>query len=161
LKKLLNKIADRKHRAWTTREPTVWDILQRIRQTKEKTTIVTCTERAAALVNNLAQQVLFVDRHKQQIGEVAFHANLKNYEATGQMKTGVAPRGARTKLFKDMRVFLTKNVDKQNDFVNGMKAKVPHYNSVSCQVRYMCCVLICIEKSPVRTIWQLHCKGIT
>eukprot|EP00972_Heterocapsa_arctica_P034056 5013251-Heterocapsa_arctica.AAC.1 len=47
-KKMLRRIADRKHRAWMKGEPNAWDIKELLDRTQGKTTIVTCTRRGAA-----------------------------------------------------------------------------------------------------------------
>ena len=128
--KLLRKIADRRHRAWTNAVPTAYDVLQVLRRTNEKTIVVTCTRKGAATINALALQVLFTDRHKQKIGDIPFdyEANLENYDARGQIKEGQPPTGAWTPLYEGMRVFLTKNLNKEDDFVNGMSAVVLAYD---------------------------------
>ena len=41
--KMLKKIANKTHRAWTTYHPTAYDVLQLMRDTDERTTMVTCT----------------------------------------------------------------------------------------------------------------------
>ena len=52
---------------------------------------------------------------------------MDNYEATGELKKGkLMPK--RQRLYKGMRVFLTKNVEKPEDFVNGMGAVVEHFD---------------------------------
>ena len=56
---LTKKIADRKHRAWVTKNPTAWDVLQLMRNTNHKTTVVTCTRKAAALVMRMCFLVYF------------------------------------------------------------------------------------------------------
>ena len=94
-----------------------------------RTTIVTCTRRAAALASDKAVSVLFGNRNKPHLGEadLSWESNMDNYEATGELKKGkLMPK--RQRLYKGMRVFLTKNVEKPDDFVNGMGAVVEHFN---------------------------------
>ena len=129
-KKQLHKIADRHHRAWTTAEPSAYDVLQVFRRTEEKTIVVTCTRKGAATINALALQVLFTDRHKKQIGKIPFdyESNLENYDLYGKIAEGRAPTGNMTPLYVGMRIFLTRNLNKEDDFVNGMGAKVLAYD---------------------------------
>ena len=91
--------------------------------------ITTCTRKGAALVNRLALQVLFQDRHRQAFGTLPLHyeSNEENYANDGSLLKDRRPKPSFTKLYKDMRVYLTSNVEKENDFVNGMSATVQDY----------------------------------
>ena len=62
----LDKRLLRGHRSkvWTTNQPDGWDVLELLRAHPD-TTIATCTSKGAALINELATQVLFRDRHKK------------------------------------------------------------------------------------------------
>lgn len=128
--KQLKKIL-RGHRAWKTAEPTAWDILELLRK-HEDTTIVTCTRKGSAKVNDLAKQVLFEDRKKEALAEVPLDYEMEssNYLQSGGLKPGRL-QGAKTTIFKGLRVFLTKNMSKRDDFVNGMAATVEAYDSTS------------------------------
>jgi len=131
-KKLLKHICNG-HQAWTTKEPTAWDILKLMRDTDYKTKIATCTRKAAALVHDLAVKVLFKDRKKEPIGEVYFDwdTNMANFDEKGDVIEGEAPQGLKTEIYKDMKIFLTKNLNKKNDFVNGMEATIESYDHES------------------------------
>eukprot|EP00438_Fugacium_kawagutii_P003786 Skav236047 [mRNA] locus=scaffold3600:10170:11207:+ [translate_table: standard] len=124
----LDKIK-KNHCAWTTAKPTDWDILSLLRKHPD-TTIVTCTRAASALVNALATQVLFVNRHKQPIGNIPldYECNESNYTAKGQLKKGPL-QAAFFDVFEGQRIFLTRNLDKENGFVNGMSAVIEAYDS--------------------------------
>jgi hypothetical protein len=129
--KQLKKIL-RDHRAWTTNDPTAYDILDLFRK-QENTTIVTCSRHACAKANALALEAFFEHRHKRPIGKVLFdyEANLENYDAgTNKLKAGRL-QGAETEVYEGMRIFLTKNMDKEHDFVNGMAATVVAYDARS------------------------------
>ena len=78
----MKKIADRKHRAWDGEEPGAWDILQILRETNYETTFVAISRRAADLLNKLAVQVLFLDRHQKPLAQVPFDWETapENYE---------------------------------------------------------------------------------
>ena len=128
-----NKIV-RNHRAWKGAEPSAWDILELFRKHPD-TTIVTCTRKGAALVNGLATQVLFEDRHKQPLGTVAldYLCNGDNYVEDGrQTKLKDGPlQPFVTEVYEGQRVFLTRNMDKENGFVNGMPAVIESYDPSS------------------------------
>ena len=127
------------HRAWKTKLPTAYDILELMRRTDGKTTIVTCTRRGAALVNDLAIQVLYRDRHVESLGvaPLDWESNIENFNEKGQVHQKTPPKAANTAIYKGMKVFLTKNMNKEDDFVNGMSAIVEAYDaSTKClQVR--------------------------
>lgn len=125
--KQLKKIL-RGHRAWKTNEPTAFDIQQLFRQ-HEDTTVVTCTRRACSMANHLAVEAFFEGRHKSPVGNILldYESNLDNYDASGKLKPGRL-QGASANIYSGLRVFLTKNMDKQSDFVNGMAATVEAYD---------------------------------
>ena len=129
----MRKIADRRHRAWMTKDPTAWDILALMRKTEEKTTIATCTKRGAGLVNELSVKVLFEDRNKESLGcaPLDWDVNPVNYADGGELKKEQAPQPTMIHLYQGMRIFLSKNMDKKNDFVNGMAATIEHYDQVT------------------------------
>ena len=59
-----------------------------------------------------------------------FEANQDNYTAKGSLKKGpLSP--ADTVIYAGMRVFLTKNMSKEDDFVNGMAATVVDFDARS------------------------------
>ena len=129
-KKQLKKIL-RRRRAWKTSEPTAWDVLTLLRE-KPDTTVVTCTRGACARFNSLAAKVLFHDRHKTSLGTIPtdYEANEENYTQHGKLRQGeLSP--SQTDIFQGQRVFLTRNLDKENDFVNGMSAIVENYDPTS------------------------------
>ena len=93
---------------------------------------MTCTRAASAKVNQLATQVLFHDRHKQPLGRVPldFEANEDNFGPSGELREGRL-HAAQTDIFQGQRVFLTRNLDKDHDFVNGMAAIVDAFEAVA------------------------------
>ena len=128
MKQLKKKIL-RGHRAWKTNDPTAYDILELFRN-HENTTIVTCSRQASAKANAVAVQAFFEHRHKEPIGRLScdYETNLDNYDpVTNKLKKGRLS-GAETDVYQGMRVFLTKNMDKEHDFVNGMSATVESYD---------------------------------
>ena len=129
---MLKKIL-RGHRAWTTAEPRAWDILDIMRKTEDKTTFVACTRKGAASINKLAQQVLFEDRKKKVIGCIPgdWEANEANYNEKGKVHPRVKLQPTMITIYKGLRIFLTRNLAKKDDFVNGMTAEVVNYDADS------------------------------
>ena len=128
--KMLKKIANKTHRAWTTYHPTAYDVLQLMRDTDERTTMVTCTRRGAAMLNELALDVFFRHRHQRLLGDVPFdfETNPDNYDENSVLKeAGVVP--VMTTIFEGMRLVLTRNLNKRNDFVNGMLCTLISYDA--------------------------------
>lgn len=119
------------HRAWTSPSPDAWDILTLLRNHPD-TTIVTCARRASAVVNQLAVKVLFEDRRKAPLGNVPtdYETNETNYLADGTLKKGTL-HPASSNIYIGERIFLTRNLDKENGFVNGMPAVVEGYDAQS------------------------------
>ena len=119
----------RRHRAWTTHEPEAWDVLRLLRRHPE-TTIATCTRKASAQVNQLATDVLFRDRHKTPLGALPldYEMNEDNFGTDGKLKPKIKLQPATTEVYEGQRVFLTRNLDKDNGFVNGMAAVVQSYD---------------------------------
>ena len=126
LKKML-----RGHRAWKTNDPTAYDILELFRKHAD-TTVLTCSRAACAKANELAMEAFFEHQHKKPLGQGLFdyEANLENYDEKNKLKDGQL-RGAPSQIYQDMRVYLTKNVDKEHGFVNGMAATVVEYDEAS------------------------------
>ena len=122
------------HRAWKTELPTKYDIVQLWRRHPD-TTVVTCTRRGAACINDLAATVFFEERHKTPLGAADFdyESNLENYvQEKGPVKLIKGRVEAnRTTIFAGMQVFLTRNISKPDDFVNGMRAEIQSFDPKS------------------------------
>ena len=128
-KELLKRICLR-HKAWSGhRTPTAWDIQQLYRKVPH-TTIATCTKKRAAHVNDLSIWVLFTTQRKRQLAnlQVDWESNADNYDEENNVIAGRPPVPLTMKVYKNLRVHLTRNVDKSSDFVNGMEATVKSYD---------------------------------
>ena len=116
----------RGHRAMPDRgpdyspEPTNLDVAGMLEETPN-TTFVTITRRAAAVLNQLALEVLHGDSPPEAIAPGDPEDNLDNYNERGR-QIGWEP--ARLPIYVGARVTLTRNLDKPRDFVNGMSATV-------------------------------------
>ncbi len=116
----------RGHRAMPDRgpgyspEPTNLDMDAMLQETPN-TTFVTVTRRAAAVLNDLALEVLFSGMVPLATLAAEPESNLENYDHYGRL-VGCAP--SQMPIFVGARVTLTRNIDKSRDFVNGMSATV-------------------------------------
>ena len=119
------------HRAWKTNSPDGYDLLETFRK-HPNTTVVTCTRAASAHINSLAAKVFFEDGHKRPLGKAAFsyEANQDNFTESGALKDGRL-QAAPTVIYEGMRVFLTANISKEDDFVNGMSAEIQSFDARS------------------------------
>ena len=116
----------RGHKAWSGHhEPTAADIERLLQRTDNDTTVITCTRRGAALVNQLCLEVLYIQPAVPLLGRVLadYECNPVNYDETGKLLEQL-PRPLDLPLYTGLRLRLTRNVDKPNDFVNGMSAVV-------------------------------------
>ena len=94
-------------------------------------------------VNNMAVKVLFGGGWHKQLTELpgVYTDNPENYvrdpnEANyGKLRTDRRPLEAPVPIYKGMRIYLTANKDKENDFVNGMEATVEDYTEGCLTVR--------------------------
>ena len=129
--KFLNKKIVRNHRAWRTNSPTAYDIVELYRD-HEDTTVITCTRKATAIINQLATEAFFEGRHKTPLGTLGldYESNQENYTSKGKLISGKL-EAASTDVYEGMRVFLTQNINKENDFVNGMAATILDYDARS------------------------------
>ena len=129
--KLLKKIV-KKHRAWTSTSPTEFDVLQVLRE-HEKTSMLTCTRRAARELNDLAITVLFKHRHKKMLASLPgdWQDDPSNFGDNGEVLKGVEVQPVWIDIFEGMRIVLTLNLNKRQDFVNGMAATVEAYDEDS------------------------------
>ncbi|CAK9045171.1 ATP-dependent DNA helicase PIF1, partial [Durusdinium trenchii] len=115
------------HKAWTGHdEPTALDIASVLDRTAGATTFITCTRRGAGVINELAVDVLFINRNKRTLGLVPgdYSDFPENYTDQGRLREDRAPLPAKVPLFAGLRIQLTRNQDKENHYVNGMVATV-------------------------------------
>ena len=102
-----------------------------VRDTHYKTNVATCTRKAASLVNKLAIQVLFKDGKQKAVGIIPaeWDTNMDNFKSEGSLIMGIPPPADSLEIYRNMKMFWTKNLDKKNEFVNGMACTVEHYNA--------------------------------
>jgi hypothetical protein len=100
-------------------EPSEDDIHWIFRETPN-TTFVTITRAAAAWVNDVALKGFFHGQMPLRVVPGDPEANPDNFEGTSQ----IAYEPARVPIYAGMKVMLTRNINKEVDYVNGMTATV-------------------------------------
>ena len=119
--------------AWSGHEePTALDV-QKVLENHPKTTFITCTRRGAAVINQHAVQVLFEDKDKRPLTEIPadYEDNAENFNDQSKLRQDQAPVPNRIQVYRGLRVVLTKNLDKQKHFVNGMSCRVISFDADS------------------------------
>ena len=116
----------RGHKAWHGEEPNVEDIRKLLKKQPD-TMIITCTKEKANLVNDLAIEALHP--RKQPLVELPgdIEANPANYIGK-KLKEGVKLQPSMVPIYKGSKLYLTKNVRKEEDYVNGMLCTVQQWN---------------------------------
>ena len=117
-----------KHRAWAKGNLPTVEALRRILTEHPETTILACSRRGCRLMNALAVEALLGSA--QLRGELAadVESNPDNYGWDGEMLPHSELRPMRMRIYVGMKVTLTRNVCKENDFVNGMLCEVEDYD---------------------------------
>jgi hypothetical protein len=106
-------------------EPSVEDI-QWIFEETPQTTFVTISRSATARVNDIAVKSLFAGHRPLRVVPGDPEANPDNFDGTSQVRYDPMP----VEIFAGLKVMLTRNINKEVDFVNGMSAIVEGaYNS--------------------------------
>ena len=121
----------RSRKAWSGKDPTP-QCLKQLFFTHPKTRIVTCTRRGAADINDAAVLGIYgkFGRNQQLVpkkplgvihGDV--ECNPDNY-VDGKFCTDRAPKPYTMRIYKGMLLYITHNVRKEDDFINGMQCRV-------------------------------------
>ncbi|CAK0908773.1 unnamed protein product [Prorocentrum cordatum] len=125
-KDTLHKIC-RGRKAWKSGEPTPAD-LKALFEKHPDTRIVTCTRKGAATVNAAAIVALYGRKSPLATLPGDVELNPENYW-DGKFRTDRQPIPSAVPVYKRMMVYLTKNVRKEDDFVNGMLCEVENYHA--------------------------------
>jgi hypothetical protein len=123
--KLLGKL--RRKKAWSPGPPTVQGV-RRLLHAHPDTTVLTCTRRGAARVNDCALRALFPRHSPLVVLPADVDSNPLNY-ARGRLKPAEELAPSMMPVYRNMRIYLTRNVRKDVDYVNGMEASVQHYDA--------------------------------
>ena len=114
----------RARKAWG-RRPVLAGV-RRVLKRHPKTTMMTCTRRAACELNDLVLASKFPRRAPLAIVPGDPESNPSNY-AGAHLKSANKLKPLDVPIHKGMRVYITDNVHKESDFCNGMLAYVEHY----------------------------------
>ena len=114
------------HKAWKTGAPTA-DDLKTLYGRHPETQIVTCIRRGAAAVNDAALTALYGRKSPLVVLPGDVEQNADNY-LNGKLRDDRAPLPSKVPVYKGMQLYLTKNVRKEDDFVNGMLCTVESYH---------------------------------
>ena len=123
-----------KRKAWAPPGPPTEQGLRRLLHSHPHTTILTCTRFGAQVVNECAMKALFPRRPAlvRLLGDM--ESNPTNYK-DGKLKAHAELQPLVFPVFAGMKVYLTKNVRKDVDYVNGMRATVVSYTEGTRAVR--------------------------
>ena len=124
------------HKAWGKGKPKPSD-LAKLLAAHPDTQIVTCTRKGAADVNKAAIEAIY--KRKAPLAWVPgdVEGNPENFGRDGQFRTDRAPLPCFVPIYKKMKMFLTKNVRKDDDYVNGMQCTVEQYYASNNSIRVM------------------------
>ena len=83
-------------------------------------------------MNKLSVEVFFKQHHKKALAELPtdWETNSGNYNERGQLQSNGPPKPAQLEIYKGQRLFLTKNMNKETGFVNGMACVVETYDTL-------------------------------
>ena len=117
----LNKIL-RNHKAWHGEEPDAADVGRLLREHPEATWVA-ATKLGVATINGLALQALHPRKQPLAILPGSYEDNPDNYDKS-ELRKDRLPLPSQVPIFKGMKIYLTKNVRKEDDYINGMLCEV-------------------------------------
>ena len=98
------------------------------------TTMVTCTKKKAARLNELVLQLKHPRKEPWTVLPGDIEVNLQNYEA-GKLREDRPPQPSEVPIHKDTQLYLTRNIRKKDDYVNGMLCRVEAWSATSGALR--------------------------
>lgn len=114
-------------RAWRGHWPQESDLARLLRKHPD-TTFMAISRRGTAHLATLAMRVLFANAAPIATLKGDVESNPDNYTDDGALKAIRDLEPWSIACFVGMKVFFTKNVDKDRDFVNGMQATIESFN---------------------------------
>ena len=127
-------------KAWNGPEPTVADIRKLFREHPE-TTILTVSRVGASRIDDLCMQAKYPRREPLVILPGDMESNPANYYSEGPRKGKLKPckdlKARQVPIHVGMPIYMTRNVIKRVDFVNGMMARVEAYDPKSGGLRVL------------------------
>ncbi|CAE7723579.1 unnamed protein product [Symbiodinium pilosum] len=131
-KKNLKFLASKK--PWTGGGPPSPDDVRRLLKSRPDTTVLTISRRGAQAVNNAALEGLFPRYPPKVWIDADVESNPDNYER-GERKALEALVPSKMPVYVNMQVYLTRNVRKDIDFVNGMQCRVLGWDAQAAALR--------------------------
>ena len=122
----LNAIC-RGHKAWLGEDPTAKAIGKLLREHPEAT-MVAATKQGVARINALALEALHPRAAPLATILGAFEDNPDNY-VKGKLRTDRRPIPADVPVHRNVRIYLTRNVRKADDYINGMGCTVKSWDA--------------------------------
>ena len=114
-------------KAWVGEEPSAADIGGLLRKYPQAT-IVAATKVGVALINRLALEALHPRAAPLATISGAFEDNPDNYDGHGSLRADRRPVPAAVPLHRSLRLYLTRNVRKADDYVNGMPSVIKSWD---------------------------------
>jgi hypothetical protein len=115
----------RRRKAWSTAMPTERD-MRRLLKKHPNTVMMTCTRKGAAYLNNLVNRVKHPRKEPLIVLPGDPESNPENYRQ-GRLKEAAELKNADVPIYRGTKLFLTDNVRKEDDYVNGMSCVVEKY----------------------------------
>ena len=117
----------RKQKAWSGDKPTVHDMRWLLSE-HPNTTLLAVSRTGAAVLNDLVLQTL----HPRKAPLVTLRGDVEskpdNYNREGQLKPHGQLIPSKLKIYVGQQLYMTKNVRKDTDYVNGMKCLVESWD---------------------------------
>ena len=113
----------RAHKAWVPPQDITIEGVRKLLKAHPATTVLTCTRRGMAMINELALKALFPKFPPLVTLPADVEANPANY-VEGKLKDPDLLEPMQLPIYKGMRVVMTRNVRKDVDYVNGMDCTV-------------------------------------
>lgn len=123
----LNKIC-RGHKAWVGEGLSVADI-KRLMKDHPQAVFVAATKRGVARINELALQALHPRATPLATLPGAFEDNPEDYNRDGKLGQDRRLEPAEVPIYEGLRLYLTRNVRKADDYVNGMPCNVTSFDA--------------------------------
>ena len=121
-------------KAWSGQGPPNAQHLKTLFFRHPNTQIVTCTRRGAALVNTAAVEALHGRKKSLVVLPGDVDVSPENYRE-GKFRADRVPLPSDIRIFRGMRLYLTRNLRKDDDFVNGMQCEVEQYHATTRMLR--------------------------
>ena len=120
----------RKQKAWAGNEPTMEDIRQLLIK-HPSTTMLAVSREGANLLNDLAVQAKYPRRAPLITVAGDIESNPANYDANGKLKAKTRLEPLSVPIHAGMSLYMTRNMRKDTDYVNGMRCTVEAWDAVT------------------------------